>query len=118
MAIIKTVASAGAGEATNIAVQAFNSSEIVTAVRTGADKLKLIGWHTGDNKITRAADSAEQAGAVSLIALSLLGRHAVTAVRNGSGVLELISWSIPPSWGVSSGSMTVLRRPARSVTSR
>jgi hypothetical protein len=96
---IRPIASNAAGEATNIAVQAFSDSEVLTACRNGSGDLELIGWHTGGNSVTRAADSTGQAGAVSEVALSLFGRRAVTAVRDGSGQLLLVSWEVPQQLG-------------------
>jgi hypothetical protein len=97
---IKSVGSASAGEVSRIAVQAFSNSEVLTAVRTGSGRLMLIGWLTPDGEnIIRAADSDDQAGAVSEIALTLVGRRAVTAVRTGSGRLMLISWDVPSQMG-------------------
>ena len=63
--------------------------------------LELIGWHVAghDFTITRAADSADQAGAAEEVALALVGRRAVTAVRSGAGNLLLISWDIPIGLG-------------------
>ena len=94
--IIQLSALASAGEASAITVRAFDNPELLTAVRNGSGNLELIGWRIDEEgKIVRAADSGKQAGAVSEIALTLLGRRAVTAVRSGSGKLLLISWDVP-----------------------
>jgi hypothetical protein len=99
--IIKRIGFAVAGEASMIALATFSETEIITAVRTGSDNLKLIGWHIGfeGGEVTRAADSGNQAGKVSEIALTIIGRQAVTAVRTASGNLKLISWDVPPQMG-------------------
>jgi hypothetical protein len=96
--VIKPAGGNGAGSASLIALKAFpdGSSEIVTALKNGSGNLELIGWRlSDDNKITREADSLQQAGTVDQIALTLIGRRAVTAVRSGSGNLLLISWDVP-----------------------
>jgi hypothetical protein len=89
------VASGGAGEATNIAVATFpdGTPEFITAMKNGSGNLELIGWTVGDNTLTRAATA--YAGAVSDVALTIVGRRAITAVRDGSGNLLLISWDCP-----------------------
>jgi hypothetical protein len=92
---IAPIAGISAGEASNIALQVFSSSEVLTACKNGSGNLELIGWKAGDTTLTRAADSGRQAGAVSEVALALSDRHAVTAVRNGSNHLLLISWDVP-----------------------
>jgi len=96
---LSPVSSGGAGAATNIAVQAFSDSEILTACKNGSGILELIGWlgKEGDKKLMRAGDSTkERVGKVDEVALALMGRIAVTAVKDGSGHLFLISWSAPP----------------------
>ena len=99
--LIRPIADAAAGAASHIAVQTFNDSEALTALRNGSGNLELIGWHTppGNAGITRAADSSTQAGTAQEVALALMGRRAVTAVRSGSGKLLLISWDVPPGLG-------------------
>jgi hypothetical protein len=99
-----------AGEATLITVQPVDpiggEADLVTAVRTGAGKLKLIAWEAKQGgPIKRLGDSGEQAGKVKLIALSMKQRTpgvpdapfvAITAVRTASGNLKLIAWGISP----------------------
>jgi hypothetical protein len=95
---IRPIADAAAGEASRIAVRAFNESEVLTALRDGSGDLLLIGWHTppDDATITRAADSLPHgAGSAQEVALTLMGRRAITAVRSGSDKLLLISWEVP-----------------------
>src|SRR5712691_9379273 len=98
---IRPIAQAGAGEASHIAVQAFNDSEVLTALRNGSGNLELISWRTPpqDPTITRGADSGTQAGTANEVALTLMGRRAITAVRSGSDRLLLISWDVPPGLG-------------------
>ena len=43
---IRPIADAAAGEASLIAVRAFNESEVLTALRDDSGDLLLIGWHT------------------------------------------------------------------------
>lgn len=79
--------------------RADTAADLVTAVETGANTLKLITWNldSGSGALTRLGDSGNQAGEVSMIAASVLsGNIVVTAVRNGSGNLELITWFISP----------------------
>jgi hypothetical protein len=96
--LIRPIAEASAGEASQIAIQAFNESEVLTALRNGSDNLELIAWHTvpQDFAVTRGADSGSQAGEAREVSLVLLGRNAITAVRSGSDRLLLINWSVPP----------------------
>src|SRR4051794_16323468 len=62
--LIRPIAEVSAGEASQIAVQAFNESEVLTALRNGSDNLELIAWHTApqDFEVTRGADSGSHAG--------------------------------------------------------
>jgi hypothetical protein len=91
--LIRSIAEATAGEASAVAVAAVDDAEVVTACQDGSGNLLLIGWLTaaGGFTITRAADTAGQAGEISAVALAVLGRRAVTAVRDGSGNLLMIS---------------------------
>jgi hypothetical protein len=77
---------------------ALGDSTLVTAIRQGNGTLKLITWKlANDGAIERLGDSGDQAGAVSIVTITAIGRFAdtvVTAVRNGSGILELIAWHI------------------------
>lgn len=99
--LIRPIAEATAGEASAVAVAAFDDAEVLTACRDGSGNLRLIGWLTppGGFTITRAADSAGQAGEISEVALAVLGRRAVTAVCDGSGNLAMIPWEVPPGLG-------------------
>jgi hypothetical protein len=56
---IRPIAEGTAGEASRITVQAFNDSEVLTALRNGSGNPELISWHTDpqDNPVTRGADS-------------------------------------------------------------
>jgi hypothetical protein len=87
-----------AGEVNAIAINAFNDSEILTAVKNGSGNLELIAWRCApvDTDVTRISDSGSQAGSIGEVALSLIGRTAITAVRNGSGNLLMILWDVPP----------------------
>lgn len=90
-----------AGEVDAIAIDAFNDSEILTAVRNGSGNLELIAWRCAptDMEVTRVSDSGSQAGAIGEVALSVIGRTAITAVRNGSGNLFMVLWDVPPGLG-------------------
>lgn len=90
-----------AGEASEIAITAINSSMVVTACRNGSGNLLLICWGVNaDGSFTRLGDSnppghAPQAGEVSLVTIANIGNNiVVTAVKNGSDDLELIAWQI------------------------
>jgi hypothetical protein len=84
----------GAGQASHLAVQAFSSTEVLTAMQNGSGNLELIGWTYKDGTLTRAPVSPT-AGTAKEVALALLNRRAVTAVRSGSNNLLLISWDAP-----------------------
>lgn len=76
---------------------AKTAADLVTAVRAGNGSLKLISWALdgATGVITRLGDSDDQAGEVSLIAVSVPTPNIVlTAVRAGNGNLKLISWGI------------------------
>ncbi len=90
-----------AGEVNAIAIDAFNDSEILTAVKNGSGNLELIAWRCApaDTEVTRVSDSGSQAGSIGEVALSVIGRTAITAVRNGSGNLFMILWDVPPGLG-------------------
>jgi hypothetical protein len=96
MTLIRPLAEETAGEASSIAVDAFNNSEVVTACRTGSGDLLLIGWSTApdDFTINRISDSGHLAGEISLVSLAVVDRVAVTAVRDGGGNLLMISWEV------------------------
>jgi hypothetical protein len=83
---------ARAGAATRITLNELGFFSL-SAVRTAAGNLRLIGWSTGSNTVDRLADSKNQAGAVSEIAMTRNLNRTVTAVRDGGGKLLLISWS-------------------------
>jgi hypothetical protein len=82
---------AKAGEATEITLNDLGFFSL-SAVKTAAENLKLIGWRTGDT-VSRLDDSGDQAGFVSEIAMTRNLNRTVTAVRTGSETLKLISWS-------------------------
>ena len=94
--LIRETARAAAGEADQIAVQAFSPREVLTALRNGSGNLELIMWYADslDRTITRGPDSGTQAGAIDEVVMALLGRRAITAVRNGSGDLLVIPWKL------------------------
>ena len=93
-----------AGEASLIeATVTIDVSTLVTAVRAANGKLKLISWRLeADGSFSRLGDSADQAGAVGLIAVSALRNPfgspstiVVTAVRTARGTLKMIGWNVP-----------------------
>jgi hypothetical protein len=64
-------------------------------VRTQTGTLLLISWRVNiDGSITRAGDSAKQAGRASNIDIARRGNKYVTACRTASGNLKLISWDV------------------------
>jgi hypothetical protein len=76
---------------------------VLSAVRDGADDLKLINWRIEpDGSIDRAGDSSDQAGAVGIISLGTSSHpnaSLATAVQRGNGDLALISWDDNPVQG-------------------
>ncbi|HEX7360844.1 MAG TPA: hypothetical protein VF283_10160 [Bryobacteraceae bacterium] len=90
-----------AGEIGEVALQAFNDTEILTAVRNGSGNLELIGWLSPPTQtvVTRISDSGSQAGAIGEVALALIDRTAITAVRSGSNNLLMILWDVPAGMG-------------------
>lgn len=92
-----------AGEARSARIVALTDTLFVTAVRNASGNLVLIAWRLEDDgELIRVADSADQAQAVTEIALvkvspDAAGNHrVVTAVRGGDGTLVMISWSVAP----------------------
>jgi hypothetical protein len=85
------ISDSGAGEVSAVALSVIGNIAL-TAVRNGSGNLELITWAIGPDGrgITRMADSGNQAGSISEVAVA----DNVTAVRNGSGNLELIGWNI------------------------
>ena len=72
----------------------YSYGQTITAVRTAAGTLKLVGWQVnGNGSVTRTGDSGDQAGQASQIDIAA-GRLIVTAVRAANGHLKLISWSV------------------------
>ncbi len=65
--LIRPIADARAGDASRIAVQAFNENEAVMALRDGSVKLKLIGWHTSPDDFTVTRGAEQQAGTAQLV---------------------------------------------------
>jgi hypothetical protein len=80
-----------AGEASEITIQNLGFA-CITAVRTNAGNLKLIGWDTKE-QIKRMGDTGDQAGAVTEIAMTAANNITYTAVRAGGGQLKVIGWS-------------------------
>lgn len=72
------------------------SDLLVTAVRAGNGRLKLIAWRLRtDGTFRRLGDSGDQGEEVSLICATSFGNNIViTAVKTASGILKLISWRI------------------------
>lgn len=86
-----------AGFVSEISAVRHRTSQIITAVRTQAGTLKLIGWRLNANgSFTRTGDSGVLAGAATNIKIARNRNDAnfVTAVRTGANNLKLISWSI------------------------
>jgi hypothetical protein len=85
-----------AGEVNAIAIDAFNDSEILSAVKNGSGNLELIAWRCAptDTEVTQVSDSGSQAGSIGEVALSVILRTAITAVRNGSDNPELIAFDV------------------------
>lgn len=71
-------------------------SQVVTAVRTQANTLKLISWRLkNDGSFERTSPSnAPEAGAASSIDIAGGGNKYVTACRAGNGRLTLNSWNV------------------------
>lgn len=83
-----------AGAVSEIATIRHRTQQVVTAVRTGSDNLRLISWQVNaDGSVTRTGDSSNQAGEASSIDIAH-GNLYVTACRTGSGKLRVISWDI------------------------
>jgi hypothetical protein len=83
-----------AGFVREIAAIKHRSQQVVTAVRTQSNTLKLISWRVNnDGSVSRTGDSGGQAGRASNIAIAK-GNKYVVACRTSSGNLKLISWDI------------------------
>jgi len=88
-----------AGKASMIKIDAVNNNRFVTAVRTGSNELKLIGWRLEANgSLVRLADSGNAAGIVRDISMVLISNgRVITAVRTDGGYLKNITWQITDS---------------------
>jgi hypothetical protein len=83
-----------AGFVSEIAAIRHLNQQVVTAVRTKENTLKLISWQVNANgSVSRTGDSGSQAGVASSIDIARGDRY-VTACRTSSGKLKLISWDI------------------------
>jgi hypothetical protein len=83
-----------AGEISDLAAVGDDGGGVVTAVRTGAGRLKLINWEIHPSgSVARLGDSGDQAGAATSLAMAKFGKH-VVACRTGDGNLKLISWDV------------------------
>ena len=89
-----------------IAMCRIDDENVVTAIRSGAGNLLLIGWGiAADGTITRwASDTGHQAGEVRETTMMPIttgdGRTGVlTAVEDGSGDLLLIAWRVSAADG-------------------
>jgi hypothetical protein len=78
-----------------------SGGRLITSVRAGNGKLKLIIWDvSGAGAITRLGDSGDQAVAATMIRSVVESHgHIITSVRAGDGSLKLISWAISPDGG-------------------
>lgn len=92
---------ATAGAISRLAITALGTSRVVTAVRDGAGKLRLIVWDVDQaGRVSRVGDSTPGfgtalAGAVRNVAITSLGEaRVVTAVRDGDGKLRVIAWGV------------------------
>lgn len=83
-----------AGFVSEIAAVKHSQQQVVTAVRTQANTLKLISWRVNnDGSVARTGDSANLAGIASEIDIAKGGRF-VTACRTAANNLKLISWDV------------------------
>jgi hypothetical protein len=83
-----------AGFVSEIAAIKHRSQQVVTAVRTQSNTLKLISWQVlANGSVNRTGDSSNQAGVASSIDITK-GSKYVTACRISEGNLRLISWDI------------------------
>lgn len=83
-----------AGFVGEIAAIKHQTQQIVTAVRTQSNTLKLISWQVNNNgSVSRTGDSGNQAGRASNIDIAKGNRY-IVACRTSSRRLKLISWDI------------------------
>jgi hypothetical protein len=83
-----------AGEISDLAAVGDNGGGVVTAVRSGAGRMKLIHWEIHPSgSVSRLGDSGDQAGEATNLAMAVFGKH-VVACRAGNGKLKLISWDV------------------------
>lgn len=87
-----------AGEIKSVKALRHNTQQVITAVRTANNTLKLISWRVNSaGRFTRSGDSGNSAGSASHIDMARIGNKYVTACRAGSGRLFLISWDVNAS---------------------
>ena len=68
-------------------------TSLVTAVRDGSDKLKLISWNENGDRLNRDGAQADEVRDISATRLGT--DRMVTAVRDGGGNLKVIAWAVP-----------------------
>lgn len=84
-----------AGEIKSVKAVRHNNRQVITAVRTASNTLRLISWNVSDaGRINRSGDSGNQVGGASHIDITRIGDRYVTSCRSNSGRLVLISWDV------------------------
>lgn len=92
--------SVDAGAITGLAATSVREDLVVTAVRTGEGKLKLIGWQVqGDQLIRRGDVTGGEVGTVSICAAGY--ERVATVCRNSSGDMSLVLWDVAADGDVS-----------------
>jgi hypothetical protein len=117
---VRRIADSGnlAGAVSVIAMTRIRESDLlVTAVRAGNGRLKLISWRLRPNgTFLRLGDSGDQGEEVSLICATAFGNELgdtiVTAVKTAAGILKLIAWQ------VSDDGSSIQRRSEGTLSSR
>jgi len=82
------------GGVSAIAAVRHQTQQVITAVRTESNTLKLISWRVNnDGSVSRTGDSGDAAGAASHIDIARAQKY-VTVCRTAGGNQKLISWDV------------------------
>ena len=94
------------GEISLVSVIDIYPDMILTAVRDGDGKLRLIAWKVDSNGgITRSSGPDGEGGEISLVSvIDIQADMILTAVRDGDGKLRLIAWKVDSNGGITRSS--------------
>ncbi len=85
----------GAGDVSQLSVCAMGVDHVITAVRDGAARLRVILWHVVGGVLVPRRRGHAVGGEVQDISVCRAGhRRFVTACRDGDGKLSIVAWAL------------------------